>query len=79
MVAHYIFSSLHLLVFNFFKMASQLNSYCNFINIGNKEGQSLVANAIDKIISPLSGDERISLVAKDYQKLKDNLNRLRSR
>jgi hypothetical protein len=38
----------------------------------------LVANAIDKFISPLIDDERISLVAKDYQKLKDNANRLGS-
>jgi hypothetical protein len=59
-------------------MASQLNSYRNFINIGNKEGKTLVANAIDKFISPLIDDERISLVAKDYQKLKDNVNRLGS-
>jgi hypothetical protein len=59
-------------------MASQLNSYRNFINIGNKEGQTLVANAIDKFISPLIGNERISLVAKDYQKLKDNVNHLGS-
>jgi hypothetical protein len=79
MVAHYIFDSLHLLRFKFLKMASQLNSYRNFINIGNKEVHSLVANAINKFISPLSGDERISLVAKDYQKLKDNINRLGSR
>ncbi len=55
-------------------MASQLNSYRNFINIGNKEGQTLVANAINKFNNPLIGNERISLVAKDHQKLKDNVN-----
>jgi hypothetical protein len=60
-------------------MASQLNGYRNFINIQNKEGQALVFNAVDKFISPLVGDERIQLLGKDLQKLKDNLLQLRSR
>jgi hypothetical protein len=54
-------------------MSSQSNSYRNFINIQSKEGQSLVSNAINKFISPLAGDERIQLLGKDFQKLKDNL------
>jgi hypothetical protein len=54
-------------------MASQLNGYHNFINIRNKEGQALVSNAVDKFISPLVGDERIQLLGKDFQKMKDNL------
>ncbi len=41
-------------------MASQLNSYCNFIAIQTKEGQALVSNAIDKFTSPLLGEDRIS-------------------
>jgi len=44
-----------------FKMASQLNSYRNFNDIKTKEGQALVSNAIDKYVSPLTGDDRISL------------------
>ena len=60
-------------------MTSQLNSYRNFINIRNKEGQGLVSNAVDKFISPLVGDERVQLLGKDFQKLKDNLLRLGSR
>jgi len=39
----------------------------------------LVSNAVDKIISPLVGDERIQLLGKDFQKLKDNLLPLGSR
>jgi len=39
----------------------------------------LVSNAVDKFISPLVGDERVQLLGKDYQKLKDNLLRLGSR
>ena len=54
-------------------MASQLNGYRNFIDIRNKEGQALVSNAVDKFISPLAGDERVQLLGKDFQKLKDNL------
>jgi len=54
-------------------MASQLNGYRNFIGIQNKEGQVLVSNAVDKFISPLVDDERVQLLSKDFQKLKDNL------
>ncbi len=57
-------------------MASQLNGFRNFIDIRNKEGQALVSNAVDKFISPLVGDERVQLLGKDFQKLKDNLLRL---
>ncbi len=53
-------------------MSSQLNGYRNFIDIQNKEGQSLVSNAIDKFISPLAGDERIQLIGKDFQKLRSH-------
>ena len=60
-------------------MASQLNSYRNFIDITTKEGQALVSNAIDKYVSPLTGDDRISLSGTSFQKLKDNLLRLSSR
>jgi hypothetical protein len=60
-------------------MASQLNSYRNFIDIKTKEGQALVSNAIDKYVSPLLGDDRISLSGASFQKLKDNLLRLSSR
>ena len=80
---HIIFDSLHqllasLLPFEFLKMASQLNSYRNFIDIKTKEGQSLLANAIEKFTSPLAGDERIALIGPDFQKLKDNISRLGS-
>jgi hypothetical protein len=54
-------------------MSSQLNSYRNFINIQNKEGQSLISNAIKTFISPLAGDEHVQLLGKDFQKLNDNL------
>jgi hypothetical protein len=54
-------------------MSSQLNSYRNFTDIQNKDGQSLVSNTIDKFISPLVGDEHIQLLDKDSQKLKDIL------
>jgi len=57
-------------------MTSQLNSYRNFIDIRNKEGQALVSNTVDKFISPLAGDERIQLLGEDFQKVKDNLLRL---
>ena len=60
-------------------MASQLNSYHNFIDIKTKEGQALVSNAIDKYVSPLTGDDRITLSGTSFQKLKDNLLRLSSR
>jgi hypothetical protein len=60
-------------------MTSQLNSYRNFIDIKTKEGQSLVSNAIDKFTSPLIGDDCIFLIGPDFQKLKDNINRLGSR
>jgi hypothetical protein len=59
-------------------MASQLNSYRNFIDIKIKEGQALVSNTIDKFTSPLAGDERISLIGSDFQKLKYNINHLGS-
>jgi hypothetical protein len=54
-------------------MASQLNSYCNFIDIQTKEGQALVSNAINKFTSPLLGKDRISLIGTNFQKLKDNI------
>ncbi len=60
-------------------MTSQLNSYRNFIDIRNKEGQALVSNAVDKFIIPLVGDEHVQLLGKDFQKLKDNLLWLGSR
>ena len=60
-------------------MASQLNSYRNFIDIKTKEGQALVSIALDKFTSPLVGDDRISLIGPDFQKFKDNINRLGSR
>jgi hypothetical protein len=54
-------------------MVSQLNSYCNFIDIKTKEDQAALANAIDKFQSPLVGDDRLSLVGSSFQKLKDNI------
>jgi hypothetical protein len=60
-------------------MASQLNSYHNFIGIKTKKGLALVSNAIDKYVSPLTGDDRISLTCTSFQKLKDNLLPLSSR
>ncbi len=60
-------------------MASHLNSCCNFIDIKTKEGQALVSNAIDKYVSPLTGDDRISLTGTSFQKSKDNLLRISSR
>ena len=59
-------------------MASQLNSYRNFTDTTTKEGQALVSNAIDKYVSPLTGDDRISLSGTSFQKLKENLLRLAS-
>ncbi len=59
-------------------MASQKNGFHNFIDIQNKESQALVSNAVDKFISPLAGDERVQLLGKDFQKLKDNLLQLGS-
>ena len=79
MVVHLIFAAFHLRQFKFLNMASQLNCYRNFIDIQNKEGQSLVSNAVDKFISPLAGDECVQLLGKDFQKLKDNLLWLGSR
>jgi hypothetical protein len=70
---HFILFAYRLRQFEFLQMSSDLNSYRNFINIQNKEGQSLVSNAIDKFISPLAGDECILLLGKDLQQLKDNL------
>jgi hypothetical protein len=58
---------------------SQQNSYRNFIDITTKEGQALVANAIDKFTSPLTGDDLISLNGSHFQKVKDNIFRLGSR
>ena len=60
-------------------MASQLNSYRNFIDITTKEGQALLSNAIDKYVSPLTGDDRITLSGTSFQKLKETLLRLASR
>jgi len=74
----FIAFAFHLRQFEFLNMASQLNGYRNFIDIRNKESQSLVYNAVDKFISPLVGDERIQLLGKDFQKLKDNHLRLGS-
>ncbi len=62
-----------LLLFDYFKIAYQLNSYHNFIDIKTKEGHVLVSNAIDKYISPLTGDGCIFLTGTGFQKLKDNL------
>ncbi len=39
----------------------------------------MVSNAIDKFTSPIIGDDRISLIGPDFQKLKDNINPLGSR
>jgi hypothetical protein len=39
----------------------------------------LVSNATDKYVSPLTGDDRISLSGTSFQKLKDNLLRSSSR
>jgi hypothetical protein len=77
----FIFDSLHqllaqLLPFEFLKMASQLNIYCNLIDIQTKEGQALVSNVIDKFTSPLLFQDRISLIGTNFQKLKDNIYRL---
>jgi hypothetical protein len=69
----FIAFAFHLRQFEFLNMASQLNGYRNFIDIRNKEGQALVSNAVDKFIIPLVGDERVQLLGKDFQKLKDNL------
>jgi arginine repressor len=55
----------------FKNMVSQLNSYRNFIDIKTKEGQALVANAIEKFTKPLVGDERLSLAGSSFQMLKD--------
>ncbi len=52
---------------------SQLNSYCNFIDIMTKEGQALVSNAINKFTSPLTGEDQILLNGTHFQKLKDNV------
>jgi hypothetical protein len=52
----FIAFAFHFCHFEFLHMASQLNGHCNFINIRNKEGQSLVSNAVNKFISPLAGD-----------------------
>jgi hypothetical protein len=68
----------HLCSHSIFKTASQLNSYHNFIDIRTKEGQALVSNVIDKFSSPLVGEDPISLIGPNFQKLKDNINRLRS-
>ena len=38
----------------------------------------MVSNAIDKYVSPLTGDDRISLSGTSFQKLKDNLLHLSS-
>ncbi len=56
-----------------------MNSYRNFIDIKTKEGQALVSNAINKYVSPLTGDDCISLTGTSFQKLKDNLLHISSR
>jgi hypothetical protein len=73
----FIFDSLHqllaqLLPFEFLNMASQLNSYCNLIDIQTKEGQALVSIAIGKFKRSLLGKDWISLIGTNFQKLKDN-------
>jgi hypothetical protein len=50
-----------------------LNSYRNFIDIKTKEDQMALANAIDKFVSPLVGDNHILRVGFSFQKLKDNI------
>jgi hypothetical protein len=60
-------------------MVSQLNSYRNFIDIKTKEGQAALANAIDKFVSPLVGDNCLLHVGSSFQKLKDNILQLGSR
>jgi hypothetical protein len=78
-------SSIHCICFwhlcsrSIFKIASQLNSYRNFIDICMKEGQALVTNAIGNFSSPLVCEDHISLIRPNFQKLKDNINHLRSR
>ena len=59
-------------------MASQLNSYHNFIDMRTKKGQALVSNAIDQYVSPLTGDNCVSLSGPNFQKLKETLLRLSS-
>jgi hypothetical protein len=56
-----------------FKMVSQLNSYRNFIDIQTKKGHAELANAIDKFVSPLVGDNCLLLVGSSFQKLKNNI------
>ncbi len=75
----YCIRFLHLCSHSIFKMASQLNSYHNFIYICTKEGQALFSNAIDKFSSPLVGEDCISLIGPNFQKLKENINHLGSR
>jgi hypothetical protein len=43
-------------------MISQLNPYRNYIDIWTKKGQALASNANDKFISPLLGNDHISLI-----------------
>ena len=52
---------------------SQLNSYRNFIDIRTIEGQALVSNAINKFTSLLMGEDQISLIGTNFQKLKNNI------
>jgi hypothetical protein len=54
-------------------MTSQLNPYCSYIDIWTKEGQALAWNATDKFISPLLGNNHISLAGTSFQRLKDNI------
>jgi hypothetical protein len=62
-------------------MESYLNPYHNFINVLTKDGQTLLSNAINKLKSPLDGENKISLQpgGKVYQTLKDNLTLLSHR
>jgi hypothetical protein len=56
-------------------MVSYLNTYCNFLDVLTKDGQTLLSNATDKFESLLVGDQSISLCpgGNDFQLLKDNL------
>jgi hypothetical protein len=60
-------------------MTSQLNPYCNYIDIWIKGGQALALSTTDKFISPLLGNNRISLAGTTFQKLKENILQLGAR
>ena len=70
----------HLRQFEFFKHHDFPIEWLPQLHRHSKQRRSaLVSNAVDKFISPLVGDERVQLLGKDFQKLKDNLLRLGSR